>query len=283
MAGLQGIYFSEQGAPDNPHQYSDLQLGTIIKHILEQHTNISSTAFVQDADGTYTATPVGGWVDTSNIDIVDSTPVDVYSVPQSSSIWNTVRGIAANEFYVVYMDKQDIVRYEPHPMFAAVLPEPVMELDSNVIAGMPEIILRNRLLVDQARLLALTDEGEILESKYPGEIGTEGRIHPEYNIRCNDQTRLDELAQRVWYYQNRLLSFSCELAGPWGCYMELYDRISVTYTGTIRNGVSIAWTDKMFWIEGITVRMAGTRNATTTLELVEENFEEGNIYDYTYP
>jgi hypothetical protein len=289
MAGLQGLYFADPSkfdtpaAPDNTHQYDPLNLGIIIKHILEQHTNISSTAFVQNSDGTYSATPVGGWVDTSHIDTVDSTTVDVYSVSQSSSIWNTCRAIGANEFYVLYFDKQDVVRYEPHPMFAAVLPEPALELDNTLIAGMPEIVLRNRLLVDQAHLMGLTDNGEILESKYPGEIGTEGRIHEEFNIRCNDQPRLDELSQRVWYYQNRLASFHCELAGPWGTYLELYDRISVTYTGTTRNGVSIVWSDKMFWIENITTRMAGTRNATTSLELVEENFEEGDIYDYTYP
>jgi hypothetical protein len=60
-AGLQGIYFTETNPPTHPHQYADLRLGTIVRHIIEQHTNISSTAFIQNTDGTFSATKVGGY------------------------------------------------------------------------------------------------------------------------------------------------------------------------------------------------------------------------------
>ncbi len=89
-SGLQGIYFTDTDPPTNPHQYTDLRLGTIVKHIIEQHTNISSTANVQNTDGTASSSPIGGWVDTSGIDIITSTKVDVFTVRQSNSIWQTI-------------------------------------------------------------------------------------------------------------------------------------------------------------------------------------------------
>lgn len=283
LAGLQGIYFSRQVAPANPHQIANMTLGHIVKHIVEQHCNISSTAFVQNPNGTYSANPVGGWVDTSGIDTVNSTDVDVYTVPQSASMWSSLQDIASNEFYVVYFNKKDQLFYESHPMFAAVLPEPTISLDNTMIAGQPEIHYRNDMRTDQVDLYALTDDGDILRSKYPGEIGTEGRILPYTNLRCNDQPRLDQLSQRAYYYANRQLTFNVDLAGPWGVFLELYDRVAATYTGTFRNGVSVVWSDKMFWIERIRMQLMGVHNVMTSLELVEENFEEGSTYGYTYP
>lgn len=113
-AGLQGIYFVDRthaSAPYNPHQIENLNLGKIIKHIIEGHTNIADSI-------------PGGWVDTAGIDTLHSTTVDVYTVRRSNSIWQTLDQVAQNEFYVRYFTKDDRLIYERHPQFKAALPDP---------------------------------------------------------------------------------------------------------------------------------------------------------------
>lgn len=256
-AGLQGIYFTNTNPSTNPHQIPSMRLGKIVEHIIEQHTNIS------------TVTP-GGWVDTSGIDTVNSTLVDVYTVRQTNSIWSAIQAIAENEFYVRYFTKSDKLIYERHPQFKANLPTPVLNLNSDNIAGQPEIVFRNELKLDQAQLYALTDQGQILQSFYPSNIGTEGRRQKFANLRCNSQARLDLLAQRVYKFLNREVGVRLSLAGGWGSYLELYDRVSVTYTGTDRNGVTIDWTEKKFWLNSIRVNKVSNFGSLTDLELEEE-------------
>lgn len=256
-AGLQGIYFTEQSNPQNPHQITGLNLGKIVKHIVEQHTNIS----------TQTA---GGWVDTTGIDIVNSTSVDVYTVRQSNSIWQTIADIASNEFYVRYFTKQDRLIYEQHPQFKSAVLDVVVTFNDNNIVGQPELIYRSDVITDQVLLYALTDTGQILTAKYPENVGTDGRRQKYANLRCNSQARLDLLAQRAYKFLNRSYDFRLSIAGPWGVYLELYDRIQVTYTGTIKNGVSITWSQKKFWVKSINVQRIGNFAAVTELYLEEE-------------
>lgn len=257
-AGHQGIYFTNTTPSTNQHQIPNLNLGKIVEHLVEQHTNIS----IETA---------GGWVDTSGIDTVNSTSVDVYTVRQSNSIWSTIETIASNEFYVRYFTKNDKLIYEPHPQFAAVLPDPTLHIDQTMMIGAPEIVYRNELRTDQVMLYALTDTGLILTSNYPTDIGTELRRQKFTNLRCNSQARLDVLAQRAYQYLNREFNFNVSLAGPWGAYLELYDRISVTYSGTAYNGVDITWVNKKFWINTIRVNRVGNFGAITELTLEEEN------------
>lgn len=260
-AGLQGIYFSQQASPDNPHQMTVLNLGKIIEHIITGHTNIAAVA----------SSP-GGWVDISRIDTLHSTSVDVYTVRQSSSIWQTIEGIASNEFYVRYMTKLDEFVYEPHPQFKATLPPVTLSLTTSDIVAQPEVAFNNDLGVDQVRAYALTDTGVILQSFYPTTVGTEGRRLPFTNLRCNNQSRLNLLAERAFLHVNRdLISVRITLAGAWGAFLELYDRISITYSGTATNGVSLSWSDKKFWISTIRVNRMGNFGAVTELELEEEN------------
>lgn len=257
-AGLQGIYFSEQAAPANPHQMTDLRLGRIVKHILEEHTNVT------------TATP-GGWVDTSRIEIVQSTSVNVYTVKGSNSIWATIADIASNEFYVRYFTKYDQMVYEQHPQFKALLPDVTFTATESNMLTAPEIVFRDWVKTDQVQLYALTDSGNILTKDYPANIGTDGRRQKFANLRCNTQARLDLLAERAYKFLNRQYDVRIRLAGPWGVYLELYDRIAVTYSGTAQNGVSISWSEKKFWIEKITVTKGPANTAVTELYLQEEN------------
>lgn len=276
-AGLQGIYFTDVDPPTHPHQYADLRLGTIVKHIIEQHTNISSTAFVQNSDGTFSTDPVGGWADTSNIDTIVSTKVDVYTVRQSNSLWQTIKDIARNEFYVAYFTKRDEFIYEPHPVFAAVTPAITLTIDQSMMVGEPEIIFRDKVQMDQAVLMALTDDGEILRSSFPATIGTDGRKMSLTNLRCNTQPRLNQLAQRVYSFESRPYDLRVFLAGPWGLYLELFDRISFTYSGTSRNGIDLSFSAEPFYIDKIRVGRIGNFGAITELLLQQENIS-GTLY-----
>lgn len=257
-AGLQGIYFSEQPAPANPHQMTDLNLGKIVQHIIRDHTNIADS------------TP-GGWVDISGIDILHSTSVDVYTVRQSNSIWSAIADIASNEFYVRYFNLKDEFIYDQHPQFKASLPDPTVTLDTTMMIEAPELIYRNEARIDQVLLYALTDDGDILTSFYPANTGTEGRRHKIANLRCNSQARLNQLSERAYKFLNRQYNFRVSVPGAWGIYLELYDRVAVTYAGTTRNGVTLDWTDKKFWIASISIRRSGNYGATTELLLDEEN------------
>lgn len=265
-AGLQGIYFNTDGTPDpdNPHEQASWTLGGIVEHIVEEHTNITD------------------WVDTSGIETVDSSSINYYTVHESGSIMNTVQQIGSNEFYVPYFTKNDNFIYDVHPMFAPALPEPVMEIDQNYIIGQPTIRYRDELVPDQVRLWALTDNGTVLYQEYPDNIGVDGRRHPFENLRCNNQARLNVLAQRAFLFLQRQFVVDLSIAGPWGLLMELYDRVEVTYNGTARNGVSVQWNEKKFWIQKISVRRVHNFGAVTDLTLDEENYTEGYFYsDYT--
>lgn len=276
-AGLQGIFFTDTDPPTNPHQYADLRLGTIVKHIIEQHTNISSTANVQNTDGTDSGNPIGGWVDTSDIDVIFSTKIDVFTIRQNNSLWQAIKKIGQNEFYIAYMSKDDKFHYVPHPVFKTTLDPFTLDIDSDMIVGQPEIVFRDRVDFDQVTLAALTDDGEILRAQFPDDITALGRRKNITNLRCNDQNRLDNLAQRAFSFETRLYNLRVQLPGASGLYLELFDRVSFTYTGTARNGVSLSFTDEPFFVNKIRVNRVGNFGAISELELEQENIE-GTIY-----
>ena len=255
-AGLQGIYFTKVTPSTNPHQIPGLNLGKIVQHLVEEHTNISISK--------------GGWVDTTGIDTVGSTSVEVYTVRESNSIWNTIQQIAENEFYVRYFTKKDELIYQPHPQFDTSLQTPVLTLNESVIVGQPEIIYRTDVKTDQVNLYGLTDTGTILRADYPANVGTEARKQRFTNLRCNSQGRLEQLAQRAYKFLNRNYNIRLSLVGPWGTYLELYDRVQVTYTGTYQNGLNIDWNEKKFWVSAVRVERMGSFAAITELELEEE-------------
>jgi hypothetical protein len=281
-AAIQGIFFADPSklspptAVTNPHQYDPLSLGTIVKHIIEQHTNISSTGVIQNSDGTFSATPIGGWVDTSDIDTANSTTADVYTVRQNNSMWRTIRDIAANEFYIAKMTRKDEFSYNPNPMFEATLPSFTIDLDSSYLVAQPEVTFRNDVQVDQVLLMALTDDGDILKSEYPANVAATGRRLSITNLRCNSQARLDTLAERKYFFETRPYDLRLRIAGPWGLEMDLLDRISLTYSGTSRNGIELSFVNEPFWIQGIRVSRVGNFGAITELSVSQENLGLGS-------
>lgn len=276
-SALRGIWFNDADPVTNPHQDNDLRLGYIIKHVIEQHTNISSTGVVQNDDGTFSANPIGGWSDTTNIDEIFSTKVDAFTRRQANSLWQAIKDVGKNEFYVAYFGKDDSFNYEPHPVFKTTLDPFTLDIDSTMLVGQPEIKFRDKIDLDQAVLAALTDTGEILNASYPATIAIAGRSLNITNLRCNDQNRLDNLAQRVYSFESRPYDLRVQLPGPAGLYLELYDRVSFTYTGTARNGVSLSFTNEPFFVSKIRVNRVGNFGAISELELTQENLS-GVIY-----
>lgn len=265
-AGLQGMFFSTSAtpSPSNKHQAKSWTLGGIIKHIVSEHTNITD------------------WVDISGIETTNSTSINYYTVQESDSMWDTIKRIGDNEFYVPYFTKSDRLVYNVHPMFASTLPEPVVTFDSSCIIGQPRVEYRYDVMPDQVQLYALTDDGKVLTSFYPDNIASDGRRHKVTNIRCNGQARLDQLAHQLYMFLQRRFRANISIAGAWGLSMELYDRVEVTYSGTSANGVQFVWDQKKFWVSQISVRRVHDFGAVTELVLDEENFSEGYFYsDYT--
>ena len=275
--GLQGIYFTNTNPVTHPHEITNMRLGKIVQHIIEQHCNVSSTAFIQNTDGTYSANLVGGWVDTTDIDTSTSTRVNVFTVRQANSIWQKIKEIADNEFYVRYMTKHDEFVYRQHPAFLTTLQTTTLAIDSTMLVGQPEVIFRDNNQVDQVVLAALTDDGEILRSSFPANIATDGRKLNITNLRCNEQSRLDQLATRKYSFESRPYDLRLFLPGLWGLYLELYDRITLTYSGTSRNGISLSFSGEPFYIDRIRVNRVGDFAAVTELGLTQENIA-GAIY-----
>ncbi len=255
---VQGIGFtSVAGAPANSHQITNMRLGHIIEHILEDHCNISTT------------TNPEGWVDTSDIDVTASTLVGRYNFHQTNNAWSALQVVARNEFYYLYFSKDNAVHYIPHPMFGA-LPTPVMEFTADFCAGRPTVNIHAVKKVSQMKLKAVTDDGAVLTQLYPTIPADEGQLKQLTRVRCNANPRLLVLATREYDWQTRDYTVTWPAPGWSGLHFELLDRVWLTYTGTTANGVHIDWYRKPFWIHRIEMRPGPGFGGLTTFTLEEE-------------
>lgn len=255
---VQGIGFTEAAAPANSHQITNMRLGHIIEHILEEHCNISTTNNPE------------GWVDTSDIDTTNSTRIDRYNFHQTNNAWSALQVVARNEFYYLYFSKDNAVHYLPHPMFNAVLPTPVMEFTSAFCSGRPTVNIHAVKKVSQMKLKAVTDDGAVLTSIWPTIPADEGQLKELTRIRCNTQARLDALVMRQYDWLTRDYTVMWPAPGFSGLHFELLDRVYVTYTGTAANGVDIAWELKPFWIHRMEMRPGPGLTGQTIFTLEEE-------------
>jgi len=255
---VQGIGFTEAGAPANSHQITLMRLGHIVEHILEEHCNISTT------------TNPEGWVDTSDIDVTASTRVDRYNFRQTNNAWSALQEVGRNEFYYLYFSKDNAVHYVPHPMFSAVLPTPVMEFTASFCSERPTVNVHAVKKVSQMKLKAVTDDGAVLTSIYPTTPDDEGQLRELTRIRCNAQARLSVLVRREYDWLRRDYTVQWPAPGFSGLLFELLDRVTVTYTGTTANGVDVDWEKKPFWIHRIEMRPGPAYTGQTIFTLEEE-------------
>lgn len=280
---VQGISFVDVGAAARTsyHDFSNasvnMRLSLLVRHIMGYYDNygdlaaawIAHTNMVYDA-----ANNPHGWValTAANMDYASSVRVDRYNVRETDNLWTRLREMARNEFYEILFDKADNMHYQPHPMFGAVLPAPVMVFDEDFCVVPPTVEVRDVDVVRQVKLHAVEDDGSTLHASYPAlPTFTYGNVLDISRIRCNVQATLDLWAERKYHFENREHTVRWTAPGLCGLLFEILDRVSITYTGTSANGVHLDWMEKKFWIHEIDVTPDDRFGGTSTFLLEEEN------------
>lgn len=264
-ARIQGIYFTEEVAPANEHQIVNMNSGKIIDHIIDGHTNM----------GPNTPAP-NGWVDITDIDIVNSADLTVLSLHEGI-IWERIRQLAENEFYVAYFSKDDNFHYIPHPTFDAALPAVTMVWDDDFITEPLEIISRTNKRYNQAVLRALQDGGAILTSVYPAQPAiAEPEAYGEKlqltRLRCNTQGLLDTWAERRYQWENRDYTIRVRRPGLVGCWFELLDRIQIVH---VNAADGIDWDHEDFWLHKIDCTYDPKSRTGQTIFTLEQGADTG--------
>ncbi len=290
----QGIGFQDLLASPRTHyhQFSNashnMTMGRIVQHILGYYDNLGAPPatnpdWVAHTNFVYHATQnPHGWI---SLDYVTTTPfawpgtpdgsmtVERYIVRESKNLWQTIRQIATNEFFVAYFDKWDRFHYERHPMFAASPPGAVCVFTQRLVVGKPVITLRRTDQIKQVILHAVQDDGTTLHSEYPASAThTYGNVHEQTYIRCNSQDALDHWANCLYQYKNRPYTVQWSLPGYAGLLFEINDPVAITYSGTSQNGVHVEWYNEKFWISNIMVYPRGhNTTAVSVLTLESDN------------
>ena len=293
---LQGIGFQDRDAVarDNYHQFDSvtgvgerMTMGRIVRHLLGFYDTLgvppaTNPDWVAHTNLVYHATEnPQGWIDLSNVttapfadpaNLEGTMRVDRYIVRETNNLWQTIRQIATNEFFVAYFDKNNSFHYMRHPMYGAVLPGVVTTFDESFVVGKPVVEISDTSQVRQVRLHAVTDDGNTLHSDYPDSTThVYGNVPEQTYIRCNSQDALDEWARVRYGWLNREFTVRWTAPGLCGLLFDILDRVNITYTGTTANGVHIDWTDKKFWIHEITVSPNDARSGFTTFHLEAES------------
>lgn len=270
-----------------------MTMGRIVRHILGYYDDLgvppaTNPDWVAHTNFVYHASEnPHGWitldgVTTEPFDAVarpeGSMRVDRYNVKESNNLWETIRQIAKNEFFVAYFDKENTFWYCRHPMYSSSLPTAVMEFDEDFCVGKPVVYERLNSEISEVGVLrqvilhAVTDDGDTMHSKYPSSsTHVYGNTLEVTYIRCNDQNTLDEWARTLYLFENRDFTVRWTAPGVCGMLFELLDRVEVTYAGTSANGVHVNWNQKKFWIHEITVTPGDGFSGKTTFTLEAEN------------
>lgn len=277
---LQGIGFADTGSDlrDHYHQFDTrerMTLGRIIRHILGYYDELgdppaTNPDWVAHTNCVYhpTANPMG-WISLDQVELADSARVDRFIVRETTSLWDALRQIADNEFFLLCFDKTDTLHYHPHPMYQSSLPDPVVDIDW--AADRPRIDLREPA-VRQVKLHAVTDSGATLHAYYPSSpTHVYGEVEEISHLRCNSQSRLNQWAERHYKFLNRPYTVRWTLPGLAGLLFDLMDRVTISYQGTAENGVHINWDHQPFWIHAISVLPQEGFGGISTLTLEAEN------------
>jgi len=292
---LQGLSFAEVPTRSHYHEFSAagaasanmdewMTLGKIVKHILGYYDNegappASNPDWVAHTNLVYHPTQnPHGWISLDNVELTDSAHVTRYIVRETDNIWSRLREIARNEFYEILFDKTDTLWYQPHPMYLAALPPPVMTFDEDFCTVPPTVEVRDVDTLRQVILHALTDTGDPVKRadgtdvRYPvTPLHTYGNVLDISRIRCNDWNVLQLWAERKFKFENRPFTVRWTAPGLCGLLFEILDRVQITYAGTAANGVHIDWDERKFWIHSITVTPDAEFGGLSTFVLEAEN------------
>jgi hypothetical protein len=293
----QGIGFVDTGAVARAHYHQfdsvtgvpieRMTLGRIVRHLLGYydtlgapppsnpdwvaHTNLVYHA-VQNPHGWITLAHVttAPFADPGNLD--GSMRTDRYIVRESKNLWQTLRGIASNEFFICYFDKTNTFHYERHPMYAATPATSVTTLTARMCSGKPVVINRYRDQIRQALLHAVDDDGDTLHAEYPASPAwVYGNIWEQSYIRCNSQNALDHWAEVYYRYTNRPYQVQWTMPGLAGLLFDVMDPVNITYQGTDQNGVHLNWLNEKFWISNIMVYPKPGHTGQSVLTLEADN------------
>jgi hypothetical protein len=293
LQGL-GLADTDTDPRDHYHQWDSvtgggerMTMGRIVRHILGYYDTLGAPPatnpdWVAHTNLVYHATQnPNGWVDLSNVTVTpfadpgnpDGTMrVDRYIVRETNNIWTSLQEIAKNEFFVIYCDKANNLYYVRHPMYATVLPAPVMTFDEDFLIGKPTVQVRATDQIRQVRLGAVTDSGDTIRRNYPvSPTFVYGNRYDYFRLRCNDADTLSEWARVKYLFDNRDFTVKWTAPGLCGLLFDILDRVQVTYAGTTANGVHVVWYLKKFWIHDITVTPDKAHSGTSVFTLEAES------------
>ena len=255
---IQGIYFKDDATPANDHQINGMTFASIINHIVGQAGEYGHCNLVR-----------GVWPEgflELNIDSANSTSTDEYEIKQGN-FWSRLKEIAEIDFYLLYVDKFNVLNYIPHPMFGASLPDPTLTVTSDLLLEPLTIERRHTEQVGQVKLQGTTPRGLQISGKYPTDAEP-GPVLQRTGYLATSNTLMNTVAERMYKFKNRDYIVTAELAGAVGLMLDLLDRVAITYTSSVDG---ITWSSKKFWIDRITVDIRADFTAKTTLLLDAEN------------
>lgn len=302
LGWLQGIHFVDTNAIArlNYHRFDSvtgvierMTMGRIVRHLLGYYDSLgvpptTNPDWVAHTNLVFSAAHnPHGWITLDNVTTIPfadpaalngSMRVNRYIVRETDNLWSSIRQIAQNEFFVAYFDKQDNFYYMRHPMYATVLPTPVMTFDQSFVIGRPVVEVRSHAgvtgsgVVRQVILHAVQDAGTTIHAEYPtSPTHVYGKVEERTYIRCNSQDALDRWAYVLYMFLNRDSTVRWTAPGLSGLLFDILDRVQITYTGTTENGVHIDWTEKKFWIHEIAVTPSEEHSGTSQFVLEAEN------------
>lgn len=256
---LQGIFFAEAASPANQHQ---LNVGDTYGHIIE-HLLGKSGEFGH-WNGVIDIWPEG--FAQLDIDKTNSAAPGVHDL-KSGNFWSRMQEIAAGEFFLLWVGKNNVIHYGPNNMFSVTLPDAVIDITSAHLLEPLSVTSRNTEQVGQVKLFGNTPGGEQISGKHPTDP-TAGPIVTESGFMATSAAEMNTVAERKYKYANRDVSVIATLPGAMGLLFEIMDRVSITYTSS---NDGITWSAKKFWIEEIRVRLQDPFSAITTMRLEAEN------------
>lgn len=269
---IQGIYYRNvAGSPANRHQIINMSLAKIVYEIVGGHCNLMHASEAANYDsslwsGSFTTTTSDEGFMYLDIDDANSTDLDEYEVKQGN-FWSRLQEIAGIEFYLLYVDKFNVLHYVPHPMFDATLPDAVLTITSDLLLEPLTIERRNTEAVGQVKLQGTTPSGLQISGKYPSNP-TAGPIVYRSGYLATANTLMNTIAERMYKSETRDYRITAVLPGGIGLLLDLMDRVSMTYTSS---GDGITWSAKKFWIDSISVELLAGHTARTTLVMDAEN------------
>lgn len=269
---VQGIFYKNvASSPANRHQIIGLNYAKIVYEMIGGHSSLmhSSQIGIYDSQlwsGAFTtvASPWGFLI--LDLDIANSTLVSEYLV-REGNFWERIKEMADKDLYLAYTDNAGVFHFVPHPMFDAALPTPVFELTSSMLLEPLRIERRNTEEVGQVIIQGTTPAGLQISGRYPS-YSAIGPVVVQSGYLATSSSLMTTIATRKYKFMNRDYRIEAKLPGAVGLMLDLLDRINVTYTSTPDG---IAWSQKKFWIDSISVEIADNFNAVTTLIMDAEN------------